>query len=153
MEIKKVTTDKSVKKKTKSFIKAESSEISVKQSPFYDKLLEVTEIKEIKLELDQLIDEIDNTGRKFAKKPNIENLKEYKSLIKAFLDTVIDKMFKIKEKMGHRSWVKQKVYITVDKINKKLEQLTNFILKKEKENIDLLATLDEIRGLLVDLYN
>jgi len=41
---------------------------------------------------------------------------------------------------------------TVEKINKKLEELTSFVLGKEKKNIDLLATLDEIRGLLVDLY-
>ncbi len=54
--------------------------------------------------------------------------------------------------MGHRSWVKQKVFITVEKINEKLEQLTKFILEKQNKNINLLATLDEIRGLLVDLY-
>ncbi len=155
MDIKKVDSEKTIKEKIKSFKKpktSKSSRVSIQQSPFYDRLLEVTEIKEVHLELDKLIEQIDEVGKRFAKKPDIQNLQEYKSLIKAFLDTVIQKMFKIKEKTGPRSWVKQKVLITVEKINKKLEQLTKFILEKENENINLLATLDEIRGLLIDLY-
>ncbi len=155
MDIKRVDSKKAVKEKIKSLKKpktTESSGISVQQSPFYDKLLEITEVKEINLELDKLIDQVDKVGKKFSNNPDIQNLQEYKSLIKAFLDTMIQKMYKIKEKMGHRSWVKQKVFITVEKINEKLEQLTKFVLEKQTENINLLATLDEIRGLLVDLY-
>ncbi len=155
MDIKKLDSGKTIKEKIKSLKKKKSSEssgVSTRQSPFMDKLLEATEVKEINLELDKLVEEIDTVGRRFGKKPDIENLTEYKSLIKAFLDTVLDKILKVKEKMGHRSWVKQKVYITVEKINEKLEQLTSHVLNKEKENINLLATLDEIRGLLVDLY-
>ena len=157
MDIKKLGSNKSIKEKIKYMKKQKKSditesEINVKQSLFYDKLLEVTEIKEVNLELDRLVDQIDDAGKKFAQNQDIKNLQEYKSLIKAFMDTVIEKMFKVKEKMGHRSWVKQKVHITVEKINKKLEKLTDFILEKENKNINLLATLDEIRGLLVDLY-
>lgn len=144
--------NKSIKEKFKSSKGSKSSNVNLKQSQFYDKLLEVTEVEDVKLELDKLIEEIDVVGKKFAKDSNIDNLKEYKSLIKAFLDTMITKMFKVKEKYGHRSWVKQKVFIVVEKINKKLENLTKFILEKENENINLLSTLDEIRGLLVDLY-
>lgn len=155
MEIKKLEPDKTIKEKLKQIKKSKSSEtpkISIKQSPFYDKLLEITEVKEINLDLDKLIEEIDNAGKKFANKPDMHNLQEYKSLIKAFLNIIIDKIFKIKEKMGYRSWIKQKVFITVEKINEKLEKLMNSILEKENENINLLATLDEIKGLLVDLY-
>lgn len=152
IHINKVKSGKTIKEKLKSMKKSKTSEVEVKQSPFYDKLLEVTEVEDIKLELDKLIEQIDAVGKKFAGDQNLENLKEYKSLIKAFLDTVISKMYKVKEKFGHRSWVKQKVFIIVEKINAKLENLTNFILEKENENINLLATLDEIRGLLVDLY-
>jgi uncharacterized protein YaaR (DUF327 family) len=154
MEIKKLNSNKTIKEKMKSFkkSKAGAADVSVKQSPFFDKLLEVTQVKEVHMELDKLLEEIDATGKRFAREPEINNLQEYKSLIKAFMDTVIEKMFKVKEKTGPRSWVKQKVYITVDKINKKLEELTDFVLDKEKDNINLMATLDEIRGMMVDLY-
>ncbi|MBU1075715.1 MAG: YaaR family protein [Spirochaetes bacterium] len=152
IEINKLKSDKTIKEKIKSFKKSKTSDVQIKQSPFYDKLLEVSEVEDINLELDKLIEQIDKVGKKFANDTNLENLKEYKSLIKAFLETVINKMFKVKEKYGHRSWVKQKVFIIVEKINERLERLTNFILEKENQNINLLATLDEIRGLLVDLY-
>ncbi len=58
-------------------------------------------------------------------------------------------MFKIK---NITNWKRHKEYVLIEKINEKLELLTKYILEKENENINLLATLDEIRGLLVDLY-
>lgn len=154
MEIRKLNSQKSIKDKIKSFKKSNKTpgDVSIKQSPFYDKLLEVTEVREVHLELDKLLEEIDDKGKKFAREPELENLQEYKSLIKAFMDMVIEKMYKIREKTGPRSFIKQKVYVTVDIINKKLEELTENVLDKEKDHIKLLAKLDEIRGLLVDLY-
>ena len=37
-------------------------------------------------------------------------------------------------------------------VNEKLDMLTKKVLEKEKENIDLLNDIDDIRGLLVDMY-
>jgi len=155
MDIKKVESQKTIKDKIKSLKKTKTSEsgkVKAPKSQFQDKLLEAAEVKEVHMELDRLLEKIDEIGKKFSHKPDLENLQEYKSLIKAFMTMVIEKMYRVKEKMGHRSWVKQKIYITIEKIDTKLEQLTQFVLDKENFNINLLATLDEIRGLLIDLY-
>ncbi|MBN1897897.1 MAG: YaaR family protein [Spirochaetes bacterium] len=151
IEIERTDKRKSIKDRIKS-AKKKKGEISLKQTSFYDKLLEVQDVESAKLELDQLLEEIDSAGREFAHTPTLETLRKYKSLVKGFLETVIKKIYKIKEKMGRKYWLKQKVYIVIEKINDRLEKLTNYILKKEAEHIDLLATLDEIRGLLVDMY-
>lgn len=152
IEIKKTDSKKSLTEKLKSLKKSKSSQkqtVNINQSPFFDKLLEVTQVEHIKMELNNLLEEIDLVGKQFSHEPNLENLKQYKSLITSFLDITVNKMFKIK---NIQDWIKNKEYVIIEKINEKLEDLTHLILEKENENINLLSTLDEIRGLLVDLY-
>lgn len=155
IEINKTNAQKSIKEKMKALKKGQSaagssgSALSVNQSPFFDKLLEITQTEHIKLELNQLMEEIDRAGKEFLSDTTLEHLKHYKSLIQTFLDTLIKKMFKV---TNITSWRKHKEYTLIEKINDRLEKLTCFVLEKEGQNINLLSTLDEIRGLLIDLY-
>lgn len=43
-------------------------------------------------------------------------------------------------------------FVTVDTIDKKLEELTESLLKGEMENLNIAASIDEIQGLIVDIY-
>ena len=43
-------------------------------------------------------------------------------------------------------------FVTVDTVDAKLEKLTEALLGEEKENIDVASTIDEIQGLIVDIY-
>lgn len=155
IEINKTGSQKNIKEKLKTLKKDKSrddfsgSALSINQSPFFDKLLEITQTEHIKLELNELLEEIDKTGKKFLSDTSLEHLKQYKSLIQTFLDTLIKKMFKVS---NITSWRRHKEYTIIEKINDRLEKLTRFVLEKEDQNINLLSTLDEIRGLLVDLY-
>ncbi len=46
----------------------------------------------------------------------------------------------------------RKNFVLVKKINQSVEEMIDLVMNKEKKQIDLVARLDEIRGLLVDLY-
>jgi uncharacterized protein YaaR (DUF327 family) len=48
--------------------------------------------------------------------------------------------------------LKQKIYTVTKIIDERLLKLTEHLMKNQASNINLLSTLDEIRGLLVDLY-
>ncbi len=152
IEIGKADSRKSIKERIKSLKSKKGESVNVKQSQFLDNILEIQRVEEVKLELDELIGEIDIAGKEFENKQTMETLNRYKSLIKSFLDKVVKDIYRIKEKYGKKHWMKQKVYVVIEKINDKLEKLTNTILNKESEHINLLATLDDIRGMLVDLY-
>lgn len=152
IHIKKTTSKKSITEKLKSLKHSHASgteKVTIQQSPFFDKLLEVTQVEHIKMELSKLLEEIDSAGRRFSSEPDMDNLKQYKTLITSFLDITVNKMFKIR---NITNWIKNKEYVLIEKINEKLAALTHFVLEKQNENINLLSTLDEIRGLLVDLY-
>ena len=43
-------------------------------------------------------------------------------------------------------------FITVDTIDAKLEELTRSFLDGEMENINIASTVEEIQGLIVDIY-
>jgi uncharacterized protein YaaR (DUF327 family) len=47
---------------------------------------------------------------------------------------------------------RSKIFATIKKINDKLDEMTQQLLEDEKKNINLLDDIDDIRGLLVDMY-
>ncbi len=42
--------------------------------------------------------------------------------------------------------------VTVDTVDKKLEELTRMIIDDHTENLNIASTIDEITGLLLDAY-
>ena len=47
---------------------------------------------------------------------------------------------------------RHRIYSTVKKINKNLEELTQEILKSEKDHLKILAKIEDIRGLILDIF-
>jgi len=150
IELEKTGRDKkSISIKKKRAKKSSTGSVKVVQSRFYDEL-RFAETEEIHIEFDKLIAEITKQGEKFSKKPTAQLLKTYKSMIREFLKYITDNMFRVEHYTGGR--LKQKIYTVTIIIDKKLSALTRLMLSQQAQNIDLLSTLDEIRGLLVDLY-
>jgi len=58
-------------------------------------------------------------------------------------------MYSIKKDISF--WQTQ-YFVTVETIDNKLEELTQMLLKEERENLDIASTIDEISGLIVDIY-
>ena len=150
IEMEKTSRQKhSIPVKRKKGKKASRTGINLVHSRFYDEL-QFAEIEQIHLEFDELIEEITKQGELFAKNPTQELLKKYKSMIRDFLKYVTDHMLQIEHYTGGK--LKQKIYTVTKIVDERLERLTEHIMKNQANNIDLLSTLDEIRGLLVDLY-
>ncbi len=134
------------KKKGKKRI---SEKVDVVHSSFYDELKSI-ETEDFELEFDNLIKEITKQGERFFKNPTFKELKRYKSMIKQFLKYITDNMIRIEHYTGGK--LRQKIYTVAKVIDKKLEALSELIISNQIKNIDLMSKLDEIRGLLIDLY-
>jgi hypothetical protein len=141
---------KSIKIKSKRENRKISPPVNVVQSRFYDEL-KIAETEQVQIAFDNLVDEISRQGERFSKNPNFQELKTYKSLVKAFLAHVTEHMYSTEHHVGGTR-LKQKLYTVTRIIDERLEALSKLILEQQGKNIDLLATLDEIRGLLIDLY-
>lgn len=99
----------------------------------------------------QLVAKISEQGEKLGKKVDIRDLKLYKSLISEFLDEAVNNSHKFSKESFLDRRGRYKVYATVKKINVELEQLTEDVLKEEKDHLKILQRLDDIRGLIMDL--
>ena len=100
-------------------------------------------------ELKKMADNIKKRGNRLVLTKTYADVKIYKKLIKEYLESVLRYMYDTKKDISF--WQTQ-YFVTVDTVDEKLEELTNAILGDEKENINVAATIDEIEGLIVDIY-
>lgn len=103
-------------------------------------------------QLDKLLKQIDEQGARLSKTPTYDELKTYRTLIKNFVGEAVNNMYELHTQSGWDRMGRQKVYTTVRKIDKKLEEMAEKIRLGQSKQLDIIASHDAIRGLLVDLY-
>ena len=103
-------------------------------------------------QLQRLLDQIDEQGAKLTKTPTYDELREYRSLIKNFVSSVVSQMYDVSSQTGWDRMGRQKVYTTVRKIDTELENMAEKIRLGQAEQLDVVASHDATRGMLVDLY-
>lgn len=99
-----------------------------------------------------LLKQIDEQSAELKKSPTPTGVKRYRKLVQAFMKETLDQSYTLNQQTHWDRNGNRKVFITVKKLNESLEALAEEVLHKEKNQIDRVAKLDEIRGLLVDLY-
>ena len=103
-------------------------------------------------EMEKLLKKIDEQAARLGKTPTYDELKEYRTLIKNFVSEAVSRMYELHTQAGWDRMGRQKVYTTVRKIDKKLEEMAEKIRIGQAEQLDVVASHDAIRGMLVDLY-
>lgn len=103
-------------------------------------------------QLDKLLQKIDEQGARLSRTPTYDELKDYRTLVKNFIGEAVGQMYELHSQAGWDRMGRQKVYTTVRKIDKKLEDMAEKIRLGQAEQLDIIASHDAIRGMLVDLY-
>ncbi|PKK92090.1 MAG: hypothetical protein CVV64_01340 [Candidatus Wallbacteria bacterium HGW-Wallbacteria-1] len=102
------------------------------------------------MRIESLIAEVDRWGSRLRKSPSAENVREYRERVRDFMSKVLDEGLALDTQSANHG-DKQKVYVRVEKVNRKLVELTDELLGGQAETLGALDTVDEIRGLLLDL--
>ena len=105
-----------------------------------------------KHQLQELLKKIDEQGARLTNTPTYDELKAYRDLVKDFIDEAVGRMYQLHVQAGWDRMGRQKVYTTVRKIDQKLEELAEKIRLGQTGAMDIAASHDAIRGMLVDLY-
>ncbi|MCJ7690574.1 MAG: YaaR family protein [Clostridiaceae bacterium] len=100
-------------------------------------------------QLKDIMEDIKKKGNRLCITKCFADVKAYKNLIKEYLESVLKHMYEVKKDISF--WQTQ-YFITVETVDTKLEELTKILLSGEKENLDIANTIDEISGLIVDIY-
>ena len=96
------------------------------------------------------MERVDEADKRLRENPNHENLEEYKKIVKQFVEDVIHRCLRIKKRRG-RLGNRTKVYMILEKVDDYIDELEEKI--KDSIDFDIAEKLDEIRGILVDLYS
>lgn len=120
------------------------------QETFKQKLNDV-EQEQIRSELTTLYDKIETQSEKMHDRLFIEDLVEYRSLVKDFLDISVNNshVFHKENSLDRRG--RHRVYSLVKKVDNELDQLTKDFLDIENNRISILGRLDDIKGILLDI--
>lgn len=100
-------------------------------------------------QLKRMCDDIKKRGNRLVLTKTYADVRMYKKMIKEYLESVLQYMYDTKKDISF--WQTQ-YFVTVDTVDAKLEELTAALLGEEQENIDVASTIDEIQGLIVDIY-
>lgn len=100
-------------------------------------------------QLKRMVDDIKKKGNRLVITKTYADVNSYKRMIKEYLESVLQYMYDTKKDISF--WQTQ-YFITVDTVDEKLGELTSMFLGDEKDNLDVAATIDDIQGLIVDIY-
>ncbi len=106
-------------------------------------------LNQSKKDLKDLLESIKKKGTQIVSTKTHNDVVEYKKLVKEYLRKVMDDIYEV-EKCSDVFY--SRYYLTVETIDEKLKELTDKILGGEKDNISILTTIDEIQGLMIDVY-
>ncbi len=98
-----------------------------------------------------LLKDISLQGEIIAKHKDIRDMKKYRALIKDFLNEVVYRSHKFSRENFLDRRGRHRVYGIIRLIDANLDELAKALVADEKDGIDLLDKLDEIRGLLIDI--
>ena len=107
--------------------------------------------------LSSLLDSVSESGEALKERPSPDNIVRYKEAVRNFMKFVVSRAFKKETSAGIKIRrgleFSQKEYTQIHVIDEKLERLAAGILSNQKDKLAILASVEEINGLLVDLLS
>ncbi|MCR5055027.1 MAG: YaaR family protein [Lachnospiraceae bacterium] len=106
---------------------------------------------ELQEKLTGLIKDIDEQGKKIAKHMDIKDMKQYRSLVKDFINEVVNHSYKFSRENFLDRRGRHRVYGMVKLVDKNLDELAKELVSEEKDHLAIVTKIDDIRGLLLDI--
>ncbi len=102
--------------------------------------------------LNLMMQEITMQGDKIVKRMDVTDMKKYRALIKEFMNEIVNRSHKFSRENFLDRKGRHRVYGIIRLVDEKLDELAQELVKEECDKIAILAKVDEIRGLLLDIF-
>jgi len=126
--------------------------ISENNAGIFNKVLKETVSEQQRLICENLFDQIEQLSQELKKSLTPEGVRRYTRAVTAFMKEAIRQSYELGEESCWNRSGNRSSFVIVRKINQSLEEMMELVLNKEKNQLAILAKIDEIRGLLLDLY-
>ena len=107
---------------------------------------------ELQQKLSDLMSQITIEGEKLAKRRDVKDMKHYRGLVKEFLNEIVSRSHSFSRENFLDRRGRHRVYGIIRLVDENLDQLAQELMKDEKDNMEILNKIGEIRGLLLDIF-
>ena len=81
----------------------------------------------------------------------VKDMRKYRELVKGFLNEVVNRSHKFSRENFLDRRGRHRVYGIVKLVDKNLDELAGELVKEEKNHLEIVGRIDDIRGLLLDI--
>ena len=107
---------------------------------------------ELQARLQTLMEEITMQGERLYKRRDVRDMWHYRRLVKDFMNEVVTHSHSFSRENFLDRRGRHRVYGIIRLIDENLDQLAQELMKDEQDNLAILNTMGEIRGLLLDIF-
>jgi len=101
--------------------------------------------------ISNLVGSITEQGKRMAKRADLSDFHRYKEMIRRLLDETVSNGFAFRKFRKFDLRGRNKTYALIQCINEKLDEILKILLEEEADHLALLSSVDDIRGMLVDM--
>jgi uncharacterized protein YaaR (DUF327 family) len=99
-----------------------------------------------------MMEEIIEQGKRITKHMDVTDMKRYRELIRSFMNEIVNRSHKFSRENFLDRRGRHRVYGIIRLVDENLDKLAEELIKDEKDGIAILGHIDEIRGLLLDIF-
>ena len=105
-----------------------------------------------RIELKSFLSRLETQGNKLSETLSIGDLKDFRNMVKSFLRSTFGQSRTMQDESSWDSQGRPKVMARIAKIDHALDELGKKLLDQQAKPLEILTKIDEIRGLIVDLF-
>ena len=115
-------------------------------------LISTIEETELAERLNTMMGEITEQGEKIKKRRDISDMRHYRQLIRDFMNEVVNRSHKFSRENFLDRRGRHRVYGMIRLVDEKLDEIASELIKDEQDILLIMNNIDEIRGLLLDIF-
>lgn len=129
----------------------QNAPVAPRDDTFKFTLISQIEENDLQSRLMGMIEEITRQGELISKRKDIKDMRKYRASIKGFLNEVLSRSHEFSRENFLDKKGRHRVYGIIRLVDENLDKLAEALMMDEKDNIEILNTIGEIRGLLLDI--
>lgn len=130
----------------------QTKQVQESDGSFKFTLISSIEEHDLQARLTFMMEEITQEGDRLKKRMDIRDMKRYRQLVKSFMNEIVSRSHQFSRENFLDKRGRHRVYGIVKLIDETLDEIAQELIKDEKDHLLILSKIDEIRGMLLDIF-
>ncbi len=106
---------------------------------------------ELQAKMESLMKEIEEEGQRIARHKDIRDMRRYRAKIKEFMNEVTTHSYAFSRENFLDRKGRHRVYGIIHLVDENLDKLAEALMADEKDHLEILRLIGDIRGMLIDI--